>query len=224
MPPRLGLMFLAALRKQLAHNPGRPLLTHYDQTNRIELSYATFGNWVDKTCNLLDTLLVEPGEPIDLQLLDSHPGHWVTLVWLVACWQYGCPVKQPDRPAALRVGDAHLVAEQTPSVACSLHPLGQGFAEVPAGCVDYVEVLAEPDVCLAPQPPANGLAWGQLTLADVAATKPRSDRQLFIDPTAAWATAQNLIVAPLLGGGSSVIATGCSAATLAQVHNTERID
>ncbi len=212
------------MRQQLRRSAGKPLLTHYDGASRVELSYATYANWVDKTCNLLDTLLVEPGDPVDLRLLDSNPGHWVTLVWLLACWQYGCPVKQADRPAALRVGGPDIAADETPGVACSLDPLGRGLAgSAPPGCIDYAEVLAEPDDYFAAPQSATDAAWGRLTHAEVAATPPRDNRALFVDPAADWPTVQQLIVSPLLGGGSSVIATNCSATTLAQLRRDERI-
>ena len=54
----------------LRTDPGRPLLTMYDDfptpgSERIELSVTTFDNWVSKTANfLLDELMLEPGEPV----------------------------------------------------------------------------------------------------------------------------------------------------------------
>ena len=43
------------LRSALAADPARPLVTFYDDATgeRVELSVATFANWVAKTANLL---------------------------------------------------------------------------------------------------------------------------------------------------------------------------
>ncbi|MFD0393659.1 TIGR03089 family protein [Streptomyces nogalater] len=43
------------LASALAADPGRPLVTFYDDATgeRVELSVATFANWVAKTANLL---------------------------------------------------------------------------------------------------------------------------------------------------------------------------
>jgi hypothetical protein len=51
---------------------GTPFLTWYGD-GRVELSYATFGNWVAKTANLLrDGWDVQPGDPVGVDL----PPHW----------------------------------------------------------------------------------------------------------------------------------------------------
>lgn len=53
-------------------NLGRPFLTWYGD-ERVELSYATFGNWVAKTANLLrDGYDVQPGDAVAVDL----PPHW----------------------------------------------------------------------------------------------------------------------------------------------------
>lgn len=76
------------LRSALAADPARPLVTYYDDATgeRVELSVATFANWVAKTANLLqDGLCAEPGERVALLL----PAHWQTAVWLLACASAG---------------------------------------------------------------------------------------------------------------------------------------
>ena len=51
---------------------GAPFLTWYGD-ERVELSYATFGNWVAKTANLLrDGYDVQPGDAVTVDL----PPHW----------------------------------------------------------------------------------------------------------------------------------------------------
>lgn len=72
------------LRSALAADPGRPLVTFYDDATgeRVELSVATFANWVAKTANLLQgDLAAQPGDRVALLL----PAHWQTAVWLLAC-------------------------------------------------------------------------------------------------------------------------------------------
>ena len=63
-------------------------MTFYDDATgeRVELSVATFANWVAKTANLLqDDLAAEPGDRLALLL----PAHWQTAVWLLACSSVG---------------------------------------------------------------------------------------------------------------------------------------
>src|SRR4051794_32041058 len=72
-----------------------PVITYYDLASgeRTELSAITFANWVAKTSTLVvDELLRSPGDLVELALARSHPGHWVTLVWELACWQTGMVV------------------------------------------------------------------------------------------------------------------------------------
>lgn len=207
--------------------PALPLFVHYDGVagSRIELSGVTFANWVDKTCNFLDTLGVEPGEKVRLDLATTHPGHWVTAVWVAACWQRACTVTlDEDAEAALVVAGPDAFAFRVPTVACSLHPLGLAFDEVPKHCIDYAEVLSEPDVHL-PQPTsAAEIAWEpDITFAGLADVSSRSDRVLFVDPTPGWETVAALLVSPLLGDGSTVVVTDGDDALVERVRSDERI-
>ncbi|OIV38625.1 TIGR03089 family protein [Mangrovactinospora gilvigrisea] len=134
----------ALLRAALAADPARPLVTFYDDATgeRVELSAATFANWVAKTANLLqEELAVEAGGRVALLL----PLHWQTAVWLHACWAVGA-VAAPDGDAA-----AAEVAVSGPEaaalaaarecrgerVALALRPLGGRFPQVPEGFLDY---------------------------------------------------------------------------------------
>ena len=49
------MTFSALLATQLRHEPGRPLLTWYDERTgeRVELSVTTYANWVAQTASLL---------------------------------------------------------------------------------------------------------------------------------------------------------------------------
>ena len=80
----------AALRRALADDPGRPLITQYDDRTgeRVELSVATVDNWVSKTANLLQEAGVEPGAAAAVLL----PAHWQTAVILLGCWRAGVAV------------------------------------------------------------------------------------------------------------------------------------
>ncbi|MCC2592352.1 hypothetical protein LKO27_02795 [Tessaracoccus sp. OS52] len=219
-------MAIPALRRRVDSSPGNPLLTHYDAAagSRIELSAVTFANWVDKTCNFLDTLGVEPGESVRVELARTHPGHWVTAVWIAACWQRACTVTHDGDDVALVVAGPDAFAFRTQTVACSLHPLGLAFEEVPANCVDYAEVLSEPDVHHAEATsPAQVAFEPDVTFASMATVEPRSTRGLFVDPPPGWETVSQLLVAPLLGGGSSVVVTGGDADFIDRVRREERI-
>ncbi len=142
------------LKALLASDPARPLLTFYDDGTgeRIELSVASFDNWVAKTANLLrDGLGTEPEDQVAILL----PTHWLGCVWLCAAWACGLRVSLgPDGSA-----DAALVvrgpgqldglsgADAARTVGVSLRPLGAAFSEpLPAGVTDYAaEVLGYGD-------------------------------------------------------------------------------
>ncbi|MFC7470400.1 TIGR03089 family protein [Actinomadura keratinilytica] len=87
------------LRSALAADPARPLVTFYDDATgeRVELSVATFANWVAKTANLLQgDLSAEPGDRLALLL----PAHWQSAVWLLACHSTGVVAEVGGDPAA----------------------------------------------------------------------------------------------------------------------------
>lgn len=139
------------LRSALAADPARPLVTFYDDATgeRVELSVATFANWVAKTANLLQgELSAEPGDRLALLL----PAHWQTAVWLLACSSVGVLVDVEGDPGAADLvvaGPDALEAGLACSgerVALSLAPLGRRFPTPPAGYADYaVEVPSQGD-------------------------------------------------------------------------------
>ncbi len=162
--------FPAALAALLRADPAKPLVTFYDDATgeRIELSTATYANWVAKTAGLAqDELDAERG---GLLLLDL-PTHWLTAVWLGAAWSLGLEVT--DDPSL--ADDADLIvcgpagvptyaehAARVPVVALSLRPLGGRFTEeLPSGVTDFgAVVLAQPDAFTAYDPPEGGdAAW-----------------------------------------------------------------
>ncbi|MFK0044860.1 TIGR03089 family protein [Streptomyces sp. NPDC090741] len=139
------------LRSALAADPGRPLVTFYDDATgeRVELSVATFANWVAKTANLLQgDLGAEPGDRLALLL----PAHWQSAVWLLACDSVGVVASVGGRPddADLVVSGPDTLEEALACdgerVALALRPLGGRFPQPPAGFADYaVEVPGQGD-------------------------------------------------------------------------------
>jgi len=213
-------MFIAALANRVATSGARPLLTHYDGAadTRTELSARTFANWVDKTANLIADLGHEDGEPIDVTLAGSHPGHWVTLVWIAAAWQRGCPVNSTATGAGLLVVGPDDERRSDVTVACSLHPLGRGFTTAPVGAVDYVEVFGQPDV-------HDVSGWAQQDIFDGTAlphaVPARDTRIIFPDPAPGLGTLLETLVAPVLGEGSTVVAVNCPDELLIPVATAE---
>jgi len=166
------------LRSALAADPARPLVTFYDDATgeRVELSVATFANWVAKTANLLQgELSAESGDRLALLL----PAHWQTAVWLLACSSVGVVADLGGDPAAADLvvsGPDTLDAARACSgerVALALRPLGGRFPKTPDGFVDYaVEVPSQGDRFVPYQPadpeePALVVAGAEHTGAEV---------------------------------------------------------
>lgn len=213
-------MFIAALAERASRHGAAPFLTSYrfDDDSRIELSGTTFANWVDKTANLIVDLGHEDGDPITVALGATHPGHWVTLVWIAAAWQRGCPVSL-DGPADLViVGPGSELRGEQVTVMCSLHPLGRGLVDGPGDVVDYVEVFAQPDL----HDEAIGVGVPVWEGSPIPRVEPSSDRLLISDPQAGWDTIAAALVAPALGGGSTVIVTGFDGGALDMIAVSER--
>ncbi|MFE2848189.1 TIGR03089 family protein [Streptomyces scopuliridis] len=139
------------LRSALATDPARPLVTFYDDATgeRVELSVATFANWVSKTANLLQgDLAAAPGDRLALLL----PAHWQSAVWLLACSSVGVTVEIGGDPAGADLvvsGPDTLDAARAcrgERVALALRPLGGRFPRPPEGFMDYaVEVPGQGD-------------------------------------------------------------------------------
>jgi uncharacterized protein (TIGR03089 family) len=138
------------LTRALQSDPGRPLLTMYDDgpalaSERIELSVATFANWVWKTANLLlDELMLEPAEEVFVPL----PAHWQTAVIEVAVLVAGG--RLADGPARitgwLEGGELPTDPAVEEIVGLALRPMGLGLRDAPPGVMDYaVDVRAHGD-------------------------------------------------------------------------------
>lgn len=202
---------------------GAPLITYYDPDSRIELSGTTFSNWVMKTANLFEDLGGDVDEPLSLGLAETNPGHWVTLVWAAAAWFAGAGVHPGvDESAGFAVVGPDDARRGDVTVACSLHPLGRGFTSLPEGTSDYADVLAQPDAGFPGAPDESAAAWGQVTHAELHAVEPRTSRRLFVDPPAGWDFVADALVAPILGGGSSVIIVGMDEDAVERIRVSER--
>lgn len=239
------------LRSALDADPGRPLVTYYDDATgeRVELSVATFANWVAKTANLLqDELSAEPGDRLALLL----PTHWQTAVWLLACSSTGVVADvqgDPARASLVVSGPDRLEEARACSgerVALSLRPLGARFPQPPEGFVDYaVEVPSQGDRFTPYAPvepgdpflglPGDGGASQELTgeqvveraLADAAAQGlSEGSRLLSLRPYEGWAGLSAGLFAPLVAGGSVVLcpnADRLDAAALDKRKDDERV-
>ncbi|MCX5200818.1 TIGR03089 family protein [Streptomyces sp. NBC_00237] len=234
------------LRSALATDPGRPLVTFYDDATgeRVELSVATFANWVAKTANLLQgDLSAGPGDRLSLHL----PAHWQTAVWLLACASVGVEVDVAGDPAASDVvvsGPDTLEAARASRgerVALALRPLGGRFPEAPEGFADYaVEVPSQGDrfAPFAPvDPDEAALSFGgtSLTAAEVVERARADASALGLGPGSrvlsglsydTWEGLSSGLYAPLASGGSVVLCRNVgelSAEGLAKRVESERV-
>ncbi|UMG93190.1 TIGR03089 family protein [Nocardioides sp. TF02-7] len=175
--------FADVLAERLRRDPGRPLVTFYDDGagERVELSVTTYANWVAKAASLLvDELDLERGDRLRIDL----PPHWLTTVFLGAAWQAGLVVTGSEEPAAVVCGPDTLDVwagrvDRTVVLACSLLPLGVRFAHpVPPGVHDVgVEIWSQPDAFVPWDPPGaddpahelDGVAVSHRTLWEAAA-------------------------------------------------------
>jgi uncharacterized protein (TIGR03089 family) len=214
------------LTSALAADPGRPLVTFYDDATgeRVELSVATFANWVAKTANLLQgDLAAGPGDRVALLL----PEHWQTAVWLLACSSVGVIADMAGDPSAADVvvsGPDDLEAARTcrgERVALALRPLGGRFPQTPDGFVDYaVEVPGQGDrfapfAPVDPEEPALIVAGAEYSAAEVV-ERAASDagalglsgpgaRLLSGLPYDTWEGLSAGLYGPLTSGGSVVL-------------------
>jgi uncharacterized protein (TIGR03089 family) len=221
------------LQQRVRINGSAPLVTYYDLRSgeRTELSATTFGNWVDKTSNLLiDEVAVDEGDVISMPLAVEAPGHWLTAVWQLACWQVGVVVDLANSsPPAAVVAGRHWQGHSGSDVfACALHPLGFGFGEpLPDGVRDYAtEVRSYADSYFGHPPQPDATAWVDpertLSQADLVTFDGPPLRRL-IRSANPWLTCRNGIVTALVTGGSAVVVVDGDADQLARIAESERV-
>ena len=234
---RISALIAESLRRRVRDRGADPLITYYDvgSGERTELSATTFANWVDKTSNLLvDELDITSGDAVTLALADTHPGHWVSLIWELACWQVGAEVQTGrSMPAPLLVigpDTGWSAPRSTQVVVCSLHPLGLPGADAGSGdVVDYnLEVRGQADQFAAVQQPADGPAWRDAdrtaTQAELVAAALGPPVRRLVIPSDPWTTAQLALVTPLVTGGSAVIVSGATTPDqLDRIRTSERV-
>ncbi|WP_246003488.1 TIGR03089 family protein [Nocardioides aurantiacus] len=234
--------FPALLARLLREDPGRPLVTYYDDATgeRTELSVVTYANWVSKNANLLlEELDLEPG---DVVLLDL-PGHWLVPVFLGAAWSVGVAVTtDPTVPHRVVVCGpdalpAHTAAPGGPQVlACSLHPFATRFpTALPPGVVDHGSAWpGQSDVLVAPEPvgpddpawagPDGSRSQGELLASARAQPLPGTGRLLTdhhpLEPGHLVAD----LLSPLLQGGSVVLVRHADPASWDRRAEQERAD
>jgi uncharacterized protein (TIGR03089 family) len=230
----MGTLIAERLRQRVKNDGSAPLLTYYDirSGERVELSATSFSNWVDKTSNLLvEEVAAAEGEVISMPLAVEAPGHWLTAVWQLACWQVGLSVDLTDDPLAVAVvAGRHWQDYRARDVfACALQPLGFGFAEpLPNGVRDYaVEVRAHGDRFLGAQPAPDNVAWVDkertLSQVDLVMVEGPALRRL-VQAAEPWPTCRDGVVTALMTNGSAVLVVGGEADQLARIADTEHAD
>ncbi len=212
----------------------KPLITWYHQASggRTELSGRSFANWVNKTVWLLSDLGAEAGDVIALPLLGRRPAHWVSLIWVMSCWQAGCTPWLPRKvghalpdgesisPGAVVLGpddlpNANAWSAEGPTIACSLHPLGRRTSDLPDWLDDYADVLSQPDAYVRKPMPNLQPIWISdvqwLTTEAWSTVEPHSGRVLLTPSCSDLSKFLfQALVAPLAGGGSIVLAEPAS--------------
>ena len=210
--------FPALLAERLRTDPGRPLLTAYDDRSgeRTELSAVTFANWVSKTANLLtDELGHDEGDTVLLDL----PSHWLVPVFLGAAWSSGLQVTtEVTAPHDLVVCGPESWTDHAATgsevLACSLRPFAVRFPEpLPDGVVDYgLAWPGQSDVFVPVVPPEPGTpAWAAPErshadlLEEAASIAHPAGVRLLTDLHPATDQGVPAFLAPLLSRGSVVL-------------------
>jgi uncharacterized protein (TIGR03089 family) len=227
--------FPEVLSRLVASDPGRPLVTFYDDGTgeRTELSVTTWANWVAKVSSLLaDELDIEPGG----RLLVDLPTHWLGTVVLGAAWACGLEVVWSGEPDAVVTGPDGMdlwaaQADRIPVVASALQPLAGRFHDaVPPGVHDLgVEVWGQPDAYVAWQPPTTddpaveGTTHGELWQSAAAGEHLTDGGRLLSEANPASPSGLASLTEPLACGGSLVLVTRVSVDRREQIAVDERV-
>jgi uncharacterized protein (TIGR03089 family) len=227
--------FPQILSRLLSRDPGRPLVTFYDDATgeRTELSVTTWANWVAKVSSLLaEELDLEPGS----RLLVDLPPHWLGTVVLGAAWSCGVEVVWEGDADAVVTGPEGLhrwapEAGRIPVVASALQPLAGRFPDgVPDGVHDLgVEVWSQPDSYVAPQPPADddpavaGTSHAELWRSAAAGERLTGGGRLLSEANPASPSGLASLIEPLTCDGSLVLVTHADPSRLARIAADERV-
>jgi uncharacterized protein (TIGR03089 family) len=208
----------------LAADPGRPLITHYDDAagSRVELSRATVANWAAKTANWLrDEHDVQPGDPV----LVALPAHWQTVGVLLGAWWCGAHVVTSGDADVAVVAPGGSASADVVAVA-SLHPMGMGSG-APVDYNDDVRVHGDDFKPFAPVP-GTGLALDGSTVDSLVAAARSRASELGIGPdsrvlsTSEW-TRLDEFLPVLAGGGALVHVTSPDAERMPARRDSEKI-
>ncbi|WP_375480268.1 TIGR03089 family protein [uncultured Jatrophihabitans sp.] len=220
----------------LAADPGRPLVTYYDEATgeRTELSARSLANWVAKTHHLL-------GDELGLGLGDTAlialPAHWLAVPVLLGCLTAGLAISPDDASAevafvtpesaagAVGVLDVFGIAPESPFAAVGF----RGAA--PEGVADYVlAVRPQADAWGSVAMPAGpddpclpGQARGEVAQRAAAAGLPPGARVLTTRDWTGPGDWVDTLLAPIAAGGSIVFVRNCvDEAVLARRMDQER--
>ncbi len=205
--------FSAVLAEQLRRDPGRPLVTFYDDATgeRVELSVTTYANWVAKTASLAqDELDLTRGDKITVDL----PTHWLGPVWLGAAWSLGLTLTDGDAGVVVCGPDSveKHAGGSAQVVAISLRPLGGRFVDpLPEGVLDYgAVVFGQPDAFLPYDSPiGDDPAWDDTTQRDLIVAAASAElvldgHRLITDVNPCTHFGSATLLGPLQGGGGTV--------------------
>lgn len=237
--------FPAVLADLLRRDPGRPLVTFYDDATgeRVELSVTTYANWVAKASSLLvEEHGLERGDTVRIDL----PAHWLGPVFLGAAWNAGLAVALDDgtsaTPDAVVCGPDGLErwadrAGDVPVLACSLLPLGVRFADpLPAGVHDVgIEVWSQPDSFIPWDPPqdddlavtgpgseATGTTQAQLWSTPAAGSLLTDGGRLLSEANPASPPGLATVTEPLARSGSLVLVVNAARERVEATYAAER--
>jgi uncharacterized protein (TIGR03089 family) len=232
--------FPDVLARLLAADPGRPLVTFYDDSTgeRTELSVTTWANWVAKVSSLVvDDLGLERGS----RLLVDLPAHWLGTVALGAAWNCGLEIvwddaAEPDVVDAVVTGPPGLerwaaVSGRLPVVAAALLPLAGRFPDgVPPGVHDLgVEVWGQPDSFVPIDPPAAddlavpGLTQQELWGTAAAGEHLTGDGRLLSEENPASPSGLPSLTEPLACSGSLVLVVHATPERVERIAADERV-
>jgi uncharacterized protein (TIGR03089 family) len=226
--------FAEILARELRRDSGRPLVTFYDDASgeRVELSVATYANWVAKAASLLaEEHDLERGGRLHVDL----PTHWLGPVFLGAAWTLGAVVAGAEGPDAVVCGPAGLDrwaprAGDLPVLACSLRPLGVRFAEpLPGGVHDVgADIWSQPDAFTPWDPPTGddeavpGTSQAELWTTAAAGSLLTDGGRLFSEANPASPSGLASFTEPLAHGGSLVLVTHAEPGRLEATYAAER--
>ncbi|HKS46052.1 MAG TPA: TIGR03089 family protein [Amycolatopsis sp.] len=221
------------LLRPLLTQPGRPLITHYDDAagTRVELSVATVANWAAKTANwLVEEFDVEPGDDVAVAL----PAHWQTAGVLLGAWWCGAHVVGETLGARVAFVAPGSPSDAESTAVVALDPLGRGLGAPPAdGSLDYLaEARLSGDTFSPPAPvPGDTPALESSTVdeildqASAAAAKSGISPGARVLSTMEWTMPGGIVaglLAPLTAGAHLVLVTAPDPAKLTDRRRAER--